>query len=83
MKSWVKHCMAERCYRFRLLLTAEQVLSYYQGQVTAVVVQADNGLRVQLDLHHFRRYFQHSGLDGRFELFTDENGKFKALQKIN
>lgn len=75
--------MAEHCYRFRLLLSAEQVLSFYRGHITAVVVQADNGLRVQLDLRHFRRYFQHSGLDGRFELFTDENGKFKALQKIN
>ena len=75
--------MADRRYCFRLVLTTEQVLSYYQGQVTAVVVQADNGLRVQLDLRHFRRYFQHSGLDGHFELFTDENGKFKSLQKIN
>lgn len=75
--------MAEQSYRFRLLLSAEQVLSYYHGHITAVVVQADNGLRVQLDLRHFRRYFQHSGLDGRFELFTDENGKFKALRKIN
>lgn len=75
--------MAEKRYRFRLLLSTEQVLSFYQGHITAVVVQADNGLRLQIDLQHFRRYFQHSGLDGRFELFTDENGKLKALQKIN
>lgn len=75
--------MAERRYRFRLLLSAEQVLSYYQGHVKSVVVQADNGLRIQLDLVHFRRFFQHSGLDGRFELLTDANGKFKALHKIN
>lgn len=75
--------MAEKTYRFRLILTTEQILAYYQGHVTAVVVQADNGLRVQLDLRHFRRYFQHSGLDGYFELFTDEKGKFKALHKIN
>lgn len=56
---------------------------YYQGHATAVVVQADNGLRVQLELRHFRSYFQHNGLDGRFELLTDAQGKFKALNKIN
>ncbi len=75
--------MAEQRYRFRLILSAEQVLWFYQGQIKSVIVQADNGLRVQLDLVHFRRYFQHSGLDGRFELLTDSRGKFKALQKIN
>lgn len=75
--------MAEKSYRFRLVLTAEQVLLFYQGHITSVIVQADNGLRIQLDLKHFRSYFQHHGLDGRFELFTDENGKFKALYKIN
>lgn len=75
--------MADKKYRFRLVLTTEQVLAFYQGHVTAVVVQADNGLRVQLDLRHFRRYFQHSGLDGHFELLTEPNGKFKALYKIN
>ena len=37
--------MTERSYRFRLLLSADQVLSYYQGHVKSVVVQADNGLR--------------------------------------
>jgi hypothetical protein len=75
--------MADKKYRFRLVLTTEQVLAFYQGHVTAVVVQADNGLRVQLDLRHFRRYFQHSGVDGHFELLTEPNGKFKALHKIN
>lgn len=75
--------MAERRYRFRLLLSADQVLMYYQGQIKSVLVQADSGLRVQLDLVHFRGFFQHSGLDGRFELLTDANGKFKALHKIN
>jgi len=75
--------MTEKCYRFRLLLNAEQVLMYYQGQVKSVVVQTDSGLRVQVDLVHFRRFFQHNGLDGRFELSTHTNGKFKALVKIN
>lgn len=75
--------MANKIYRFRLILTTDQVLSYYQGLVKSVVVQAENGLKIQLDLYHFRPYFLHSGLNARFELTTDVQGKFKALKKIN
>ncbi len=75
--------MTDRLFRFRLVLSTEQVLGFYQGQIKSVVVQADNGLRIQLDLLHFRQYFLHSGLDGYFELLIDGRGKFKTLQKIN
>lgn len=75
--------MADRVYRFWLILSSEQVLSYYQGLVKSVVVQAESGLKVQLDLYHFRSYFQHNGLNARFELITDSRGKFKALKKIS
>lgn len=75
--------MADRLFRFRLVLSTQQVLGFYQGQIKSVVVQADNGLRLQVDLLHFRQYFSHCGLDGYFELLIDGRGKFKALKKIN
>ncbi len=72
-----------RQFRFPLVLSPEQVLWYYQGHITAVVVQADSGETVQLELRHFRSFIRHEGIRARFELSTTEHGKFIALKKIN
>lgn len=75
--------MMQRIYRFRLELTSEQCLGYYQGIIQYVLVQAESGERVQLRAEHFRPFISHSGLSGRFELTTTQLGKFVALKKIN
>jgi hypothetical protein len=73
----------QRIYRFRLVLTTEQCLGYYQGQIQYVLVQAESGERVQLRADHFRAFFTHNGLSGSFELTTTQQGKFVALKKLN
>lgn len=75
--------MADRQYRFTVILNAEQVLWFYQGQVSSVQVMTDCGKRLQIDLLHFRPFFQHTGLNARFLLTTSLQGKFKRLDKIN
>ncbi len=72
-----------RLYRFSLVLTEQQILAYYSGQVKYVLVWADSGEKIQLEAHNFRRFFSHSGLSGRFELATTDQGKFVSLTKIN
>jgi len=73
----------QQLYRFRLELTSEQCLGYYQGIVRYVLVQAESGERVQLRAEHFRPFISHAGLSGRFELMTTATGKFVSLKKIN
>lgn len=73
----------QRTYRFRLELTSEQCLGYYQGIIRYVLVQAESGEKVQLSADHFRTFISHAGLFGRFELTTTQTGKFISLKKIN
>ncbi len=73
----------QRIYRFRLELSTEQCLGYYQGIIQYVLVQAESGERVQLRAEHFRAFFSHHGLSGHFELTTTQQGKFVALKKLN
>ncbi len=75
--------MNEKIYRFFLVVDAEKLLWYYQGQVKNVVVTDDLGLKIQIPLHHFKPFVQHQGLIGRFELTTSSEGKFIALKKIS
>lgn len=75
--------MSQRKYIFSMCLTAEQVLWYYQGHIKSVVVQADSGERVQLELRHFKPFIRHEGVKARFELVTSLSGNFISLKKIN
>ncbi len=75
--------MSQKIYRFSMHLTTEQVLWYYQGQIKSVVVQAETGERVQLELRHFKPFIRHEGVKARFELVTSMHGNFIALKKIN
>ncbi len=75
--------MSQRKYIFSMYLTAEQVLWYYQGHIKSVVVQADSGERVQLELRHFKPFIRHEGVKARFELVTSLSGNFISLKKIN
>lgn len=70
-------------YRFQLCLTSAQILAYYRGDVRSVLVQTQQGLRLQIDLHHFRPYIQSEGITGQFELITATNDRFLSLKKIN
>jgi hypothetical protein len=72
-----------RVYRFSVLLTEQQCLGYYSGQIKYVLVWADSGEKIQLEAQNFRRFFTHSGLSGRFELTTNDQGKLINLRKIN
>jgi len=72
-----------RHYRFRIWLDKAQCLAFYKGQLKDVIVQTDQGLRVQLPMLHFRPYMQHEGLSGYFLLTLNDDGKFIQLEKLN
>ncbi len=72
--------MAE--YRFRLSLTAERYLSYYRGSARAVLVQAEDGTRVQFPARHLQPFVTRDGIFGRFLLRTDDQQRVTALRRL-
>ena len=68
--------------RFGLFISAEDYLSYYSGAVKNVIVKADNGQNIQFPANALQAYVQQSGVEGRFELWMDENNKLVKLIKI-
>lgn len=69
-------------YRFSLNIPARQWQRLYAGQVSQVLFTAHCGTRVQLPAAHFRRFVQHSGLCGHFELQLDSAKRFQALNRL-
>ncbi len=68
--------------RFRMSLSSEEYLRYYQGQAHAVMVRAEDGRRVQLPANCFRPFVTRDGLQGRFEVELDANNRLIQIAKI-
>ncbi|WP_445398683.1 DUF2835 family protein [Zobellella sp. An-6] len=68
--------------RFRLAISKAQLLRYYQGRAAALSVNTEQGLRLQLALHHFRGFVGHDGLNGYFEIELDGQNKLQRLSRL-
>ena len=69
-------------YTFRLGLSTEQLLALYRGAAQRLSVVSEQGLRIELPVHHLRRFVGHGGIHGRFRLTTDENHRFIDLERL-
>lgn len=69
--------------RFRLAIDAEQMLAIYQGQANRIYVVTEQGTSLSLPAGSFRRFTEHRGLYGRFEIEIDENGKCLRLDRLS
>lgn len=68
---------------FSLAISAESYLQYYRGTVKSVIVQADDGRRIQFPAEYLKPFIQSNGIRGRFRLVFDKNHKFKKLVKLS
>lgn len=67
---------------FHLRLTYQECMQYYQGHYTGVQVTTVQGLSLQFPAEHIRAFVTTSGINGKFELTTDQNNKFVSLIKL-
>ena len=57
--------------------------SIYQGQIKYIIVETDQGLKLQLPAHNFRPFVNSNGIQGRFRLITDEQNKLQKIEKLS
>lgn len=69
-------------YRFRLAISAEDYLAYYQGAVRQVVVTLANGQRLQFPADSLRPFVRREGVHGEFVLRVDAQNKLQGLERI-
>jgi hypothetical protein len=68
--------------KFRIALSADAFLRYYQGSARAVIVRAEDGRRIQLPAANLRPFLLRDGINGAFELTLDENNKLINIRKL-
>ncbi|WP_363315380.1 DUF2835 domain-containing protein [uncultured Paraglaciecola sp.] len=71
-----------KTYQFSLYLSAAKTESIYQGQVKYIIVETDQGIKLQLPAHNFRPFVNSNGIRGSFRLVTDDQNQLKKIEKI-
>ena len=69
-------------YKFSLSLDKESLLAIYKGTIQRVRVQTYEGLVIDLDANHLKRFTTENGISGFFELVTTKDNKFVKIRKI-
>ncbi len=67
---------------FKLQISQQQYLQYYQGTANAVRVVSESGQKIQFPAIRLRPFLTHTGIHGRFCLTIDNNNRFVNLQKL-
>lgn len=69
-------------YRFRLAISAQEYLAYYEGTAQAVVVTLGNGQNLQFPAESLRSFVTREGVCGEFVLRVDANNKLQTLERV-
>lgn len=69
-------------YDVHLSISAEKMLSYYQGGAQQVIARDSQGLRIVFPAQALRPFVTRDGVQGQFRIRVDDNNKLIDLQKL-
>ena len=70
-----------RRFAFNMALSAEKTRSIYEGQARYILVETDEGLRLQLPAANFREFVSVNGIHGQFNVTIDADNKIIELRR--
>jgi hypothetical protein len=65
-----------------MALNAEKTRSIYAGEARFILVETDQGLKLQLPAANFLEYVTADGIHGRFDVKIDADNKILALHRV-
>ena len=71
-----------REYKFSMALSAARTHSIYQGMARYILVESDQGLKLQLPAVNFRQYVTDDGIHGYFSVQIDDSNKIINLRRL-
>ena len=69
--------------RFRITISADEFIRYYQGTANSVLVNASDGRIVQFPANVLQKFVDHSGINGSFRILYDRNNKLVRVEKVS
>ena len=69
-------------YDFSMALPVAKTEAIYRGNARFILVETDQGLRLQLPASNFRVFVGTDGIHGRFRVRVDDANRILALERI-
>lgn len=69
--------------RFRLAISAQEYLRYYQGEVDSVRVEIIGGKSFQFPANALQKHVDKSGVNGSFRIVFDDNHKMVSMERLS
>ena len=73
----------EKKFIFRIRMTQQQFLRYYQGSINSVQVVSESGQTLRFPAHRLRSFLTTTGISGRFALIVDQHNRFVRMEKLS
>ena len=73
--------MTQRTSKFSISLSYDEAKVFYTGSKNRVQVTALDGKKINLPWSALRPYFSTTGIQGRFTITYDGNGKLMSLER--
>lgn len=71
-----------RRFDFSMALSPLKTEAVYRGHARYLLVESDEGLKLQLPATNFRAYVTDRGINGRFRVCIDDNNHVLELNRI-
>jgi len=68
--------------QFYLNISRKEVLRYYQGTASTVIVTSTTGKKIQFPAEHIRRFIGQNGIEGKFSIQFSDDHKLLGLKRI-
>ena len=65
-----------------MAISAEKTRSMYQGHARYILVESENGLKLQLPAANFREFVTVDGIQGRFHVSIDSDNRILELRRL-
>ncbi len=65
-----------------LAISADEYLRYYRGSAKTVICYDAHGRRVAFPANILQKFVRHEGINGRFRIHFDSEGKFLRVEEL-
>lgn len=69
--------------RFRLEISAQEYLRYYQGDADSVQVTIAGGRTIQFPASALQKHIDQAGVNGSFRIIFDDDNKMISMERVS
>ena len=71
-----------KSFNLNISIEPEEFILFYSGQAKTVVARSDRNEVVEFPANILRKFVSNAGITGRFVIYTNDDNKFIAIERL-